>query len=648
MSDERALQTREVVDLLATWGAAARPGMADLLAVLADFGRADPRASIGAVLEAPGLVLPEALRREAQGALAAERGAPGELEGLAGRLREAARASVVAQREVLREELESWSPLLEGPEIDAVLEHVWRHDGDAELADHVSAARDLETARGIVGQARWRVDAELRKRIGEVDGAPDDADRARRIRALDGGRPAEILAVRREVVAARPRGPASPDTDAEGAARRLAELRERAASLAGADGIDGTTRGLLPVALGNAEEALAEATAGTQPDGPLQRFAIWERLLRATMDSAADATARSAQRQALARSLAQRIREEAGESELGEAQRELADARTDAALLKAFAGAVSALDAHRARSRGRSEAARTELREAAEKLQAELRRLAADLPTEQVAGTRVLLERIGEALAGGDPGEVAGLADDARKRSGQLGKLADLGQRHRKDRLAGERKRLGIRADHLLRATRGRSAKRIESLARRIEEAPEKALPELSDELTALSARVGNAVRLRTAKLLDRLDGRGGADPREANLRAAFAEDDLPAMVELEQALRKSAGRPRSHLLAAGGAVAAVLGAAGWLLLSGDRVRKYSYELQLAESVTPCEELWLVQDGNVEKKLACAPGRELSAELEPGTYEVFVNRRYTGRVIRVPDDAKNVQSIPVP
>jgi len=43
MKDEPDLQTRDVVELLTTWGASAQPGVADLLAVLANVGRSDVR-----------------------------------------------------------------------------------------------------------------------------------------------------------------------------------------------------------------------------------------------------------------------------------------------------------------------------------------------------------------------------------------------------------------------------------------------------------------------------------------------------------------------------------------------------------------------------------------------------------------------------
>ncbi len=70
---DRAARKGAVVDLLATWGATALPGMADLLEVLAAFRQRGSANVIQQLLDAPGGVLDGALRSKLQGLADASR-----------------------------------------------------------------------------------------------------------------------------------------------------------------------------------------------------------------------------------------------------------------------------------------------------------------------------------------------------------------------------------------------------------------------------------------------------------------------------------------------------------------------------------------------------------------------------------------------
>jgi hypothetical protein len=56
----------------------------------------------------------------------------------------------------------------------------------------------------------------------------------------------------------------------------------------------------------------------------------------------------------------------------------------------------------------------------------------------------------------------------------------------------------------------------------------------------------------------------------------------------------------------------------------------------------------LVQEGNIFAQEPYRAGQPATFELPSGRYEVYVNGRFTGTVIQVPDDPPQVSGIPFP
>jgi hypothetical protein len=656
----------EVIDLLVTWGATARSGTADLLAVLSEVGRADGRALVRTILETPGLTLPGDLQQEAA-ALASGESVGGaaetesRAEALLPRLEEAVRAGVVAQRNAIREELRSWGQLLDRGELDRILAEIWSHETAEELTDFVSAARRLEQARGLLGKARWRIDDELRRKLEATASTARDPDVVTRVReALDSGDPRRVRSARLEMAGwtdAREEAREAEDLDA--ARRHLAELCDRARGIVEDPSAapDETVRDLLRLAIERAAPLSSGEQADARSDGYpslLQRIAVWAQALERIVEGLAEAAARPGPAPSdLAQRVAEGIRAASREGDdedgaLAAAGESLAFAAAQGGrpFLEAFAAAAEALAERREQRRRRFETASAELRNAARELEADLERLAPVLATDRVVRARLLVERADEAMALGEPEDVEALAPEVRTEIDALRELSELSRRHQQSRLAGERKRLRSEAHQLARIAGGRSAKRVESLVERIDQADTKTLKRCSRELDALEVTLANRVRLRAARLLRRVGETD--DERIGRLRSAFDEDDLPSMAELGAQLGAERARSRLPLRIGVSAMAVVLVVAVVWVAYWLRNRPHSYRLELAGDGAGTATILLVRDGTaVAESFESRPGEAVAVRLAPGSYRVFVNERYTGRVIHAPDPPFEVTDIPV-
>ena len=95
-------------------------------------------------------------------------------------------------------------------------------------------------------------------------------------------------------------------------------------------------------------------------------------------------------------------------------------------------------------------------------------------------------------------------------------------------------------------------------------------------------------------------------------------------------------------------AVVVLLGALFvWHSFSED-THRYELTLMADETVVGETTLMLVQDGEVFAQESYRAGQPAGFELPAGRYEVYVNGRYTGTVIEVPDDPPQVTGIPFP
>jgi len=417
-----------------------------------------------------------------------------------------------------------------------------------------------------------------------------------------------------------------------------------------ADAGVGGTRELLAVALER-----TEALAGAVESGKsmLEQLTLWEQALGGLLQSAAEApSGRAALGEALSAELRSEVDRKPEAGDLGSALENLVAATPAGgrAFVDAFARACAALNAHRAQTRAGLESAGAELRNAARKLEAELQRVAGDLSTERVVASRVLLERVEETIAGGDPSAVESLISVVQEQLDRVGEMTEIGQQHRRSHVAAERKRLRSEAQQLLRVEGRGHGRRVRALVERIDRADGKALERLAEDLAGVSRRVGNSVRLRTARVLDRFKKRGVNDGTVEELRAALDSDDLEVMAKLGGEKHRELLRVgRSRRILVGAAAVAIAAGVSYVMISRAK-RAFPYELTLADSDIPCR-LWFVQDGNVDHDLDCSTGRA-SVSLRRGSYEVFVNRRYTGRVIRVPgaseQDLRDIPVLPAP
>jgi hypothetical protein len=103
--------------------------------------------------------------------------------------------------------------------------------------------------------------------------------------------------------------------------------------------------------------------------------------------------------------------------------------------------------------------------------------------------------------------------------------------------------------------------------------------------------------------------------------------------------LRRQGKRRRRAVLGAGGAVLVLaLASAGYLLMRGPVPKPYDLHLS---GVGGAAEVLLIQ-GDDGHSGSPTEGR-VHFELLPGRYEVFIDGKYTGRVLHVPADSSPVE-----
>jgi len=135
-------------------------------------------------------------------------------------------------------------------------------------------------------------------------------------------------------------------------------------------------------------------------------------------------------------------------------------------------------------------------------------------------------------------------------------------------------------------------------------------------------------------------------------LSRLLLKGELPQLREQTVAVRAEVrknvplSRPGIRLGIAGLLVLALLGGSFAARSYWNKPVTYVFELESAPG--EAVEIWLVRNGRIIDKGRYGSGvPSLSFELEEGRYEVFVNERYTGRVVRVPDDPREVTGIPI-
>jgi hypothetical protein len=606
----------EVVDLLATWGATGIEGAATLFEVLSGFGEAGkvaPARLLALALETPEGWFDAGLRDELaeldRALESAGKPVPRELtdrlEPALQRLSQDLGSRISEQREQLTSELEPWWLLMAPEERSDALSSLWDAAPGGNVESGLSALDALRRLRGIADAARQRKREEIRELLESGEGDLDAAVVAKARRAVESDDPASLAEVGRSL-----------RTLTGGRARRhaerqLAEIRPRVAELVerGRHALSGGDGALAPTARKIFEASLDRAGSAMERGVSLES---WERSLATMLDGLAGSAGvvDAAAVETLLAELADRRGREEGEAGLAE-----------------------------------------KLRETARGLASALKESASLLPTDRVLEARLLLERVDETAASAEAGSIEELCGSIGRTTTELKAQAGELREERRDRGEARRKRLLEQATRLEKLSTGRATPRVRSLIGELEAARPEDLAELGRAIEDLARPVENEVRLGGAQLLAKSKTTDGGEI--GRLRKALDDDDLPSVAELTASLKGSGGLGALlrgpvawfaiPLLAGVLSLGFILGRPWWsnrpkeyhLTLSEGAPSARSFEIKLVGPDQP-----LVRD--------CDPTAGTTFSLPPGHYEVFVNDRYTGRVVRVPDDPTEVGDIPVP
>ena len=649
---DRAAQERAVVDLLATWGATALPGMTDLFEVLAAFRQRGSLTLLQQLLDAPEVALDAGLHSELQDLIDTSRagGPAGEaleqrlpllLEKAAGALGKQARS----ERETIGQRLGPWAPVLEQAELHEILELLWLGEQAEDVEGQLLVMRKLHQADGLLDQATARIDQEKR--------SPSD-------------------------------GPSMADDEEQRAARqRLAEICERALQATEESGtLLGANRQEILRAAAKCGRALLREPAADGGNGDSsvweQSFARCERGLRVMLDDLADAGEPARRkREEATRALIDRWRTLAA----GLDQPTQAADRLERTLLDGVPSGGSAFyealargtESIRSLQQGRTDhlrRAEARLRRAEQSLANELKKSAGLLPAARVVQARLLVEGIGAVVAVGDPGDLDSLAGAIEDELEAVRRLAASGRERRASVVTSERSGARENTEKLIASVPPRTAKQLKELLARLEQAETSEVDAARRGLEAVASKARNGVRLDAARTLHRaekclarrkgkraLTAGANAETLEAklqSLRDGLDADDVESMASgtrlVEAALRNLApwSRPIVRVaVAAAGVILIVSLLFAWQWYSN---RAREYRLVLAETPTLSQDVTisLVREGRVAEQSSYEPGGPVVVRLSPGEYEIYVNGRYTGRVVRVPADSQDVTDIPVP
>jgi len=231
----------------------------------------------------------------------------------------------------------------------------------------------------------------------------------------------------------------------------------------------------------------------------------------------------------------------------------------------------------------------------------------------------------------------------------------------RHSRTEAGRARVREEAERLMDLAPAPARRKLEGLVQAAGKAEAAELGKLGTRARELNRAIERGVRREAVLVLRAAAGRekrgklgAAAGERVGRLRGALEKDDLEAAARLSDELAAEAGRP-SRLR---GPLAWGLGAAGLLLLVaagllgwhflGDRPQAYVLKLDQAASVPAEVTVTLYSEGRPVDERRYDPAEGVTFRLRPGRYEVMVNDRYTGRVVRVPADPSPVEGIPVP
>jgi hypothetical protein len=270
----------------------------------------------------------------------------------------------------------------------------------------------------------------------------------------------------------------------------------------------------------------------------------------------------------------------------------------------------------------------------------------------------------------GGPGDLDSLAGAIEEELDAVRRLAASGRARRASVVTSERSGARENAEKLIASVPPRTAKQLKELLARLEQAETSEVDAARRGLEAVAAKARNGLRVDAARALHRAEkclarrkgkrastGGANAETLEAevqSLRDGLDTDDVESMASgtrlVEAALRSLApwSRPIVRVaFAAAGVLLIVSLLLAWQWYS-NRAREYRLVLAETPALSQSVTISLVREGRVAEQSAYEPGGPVVVRLSPGEYEIYVNGRYTGRVVRVPTDSQDVTDIPVP
>ena len=679
MTYHRATAKQIVLDLLVTWGATARPGMSELFDVLGSFRGRDRLATLPRILEIPGIDLGPELQGEVSELIEASRGGdsltPGfetRVDRVLARVVPILRGGLEEQRGALRTDLAGWVRVLPAAERDPILERFWGTAEGRDLPDLMTALRNLGDVGEMLDRVREQTEGEIRSLLESGGTQTGDSSALEHARgALASGDPLQLLAARRALTTIHAReehGRTSQQLEA--GQQRLSDLCQRGRQLleSGDGAAVGAVRGILETTLSACEDLVlssTESASGEEVAAWARSIASREASLGAMLESlSASGVVSTENQRAVAETVARKITDLAPDDT--EAQQRASALLAAAAsrgpeFYQALGQATTWIEKRQTGSTAERSAAEKELRAASRRLAAELEKSAPSIPAERVVGARVLIEKTEESIAAGDPAAMRSLGSRLEKEAAELRQLADRAEEYLTSRESAERKRITGGAKIYRGLANGADAKKLGALLARAEAARAEELEEIEGGIRTVKSRVGNRIRVEAAGVARRADQqlkRKRGKPAAAELekaaealRAARENDDLQSTVECSATLKRQLPKFGGTTFYAGLGVLAVVVLAGaffvWQSFSED-THAYQFTLMADENAVGEATVMLVQNGEIFAQESYPAGQTAGFELPAGRYEIFVNGRYTGTVIEVPDDPPQVTGIPVP
>lgn len=677
----------EIVDLLVSWGAVASPESGPLLRALSGAPTITDLLR-GLRNLASDLLPPQLLEELGQVAQLVDAGGSLGAPSLRARIDAVLRQSRLQLSGEITQlgrstaaNLIPWALILERQQLDETLRTLWRGERPSDLADLLNTLEGIQGVQRLLEEMRRSLETDLGKP--GVDGSIVEQAR----RALAEGDPLKLYLAKAALQSSRDLDRTRADAAAlQDARSRLADLVARARQQAVVP--EPGPHGELATLRADLLERAARFTDGPPPERGEEiaaaRSAVdaWNRAVEqllqaqeqpdaagseARLDLVRSYEAETGMLQARSAALAG----SAGDTFSAQA------AQAMEALRKAAPGGGPAFEQALAKIdeivRGGHDSTGTGLNSIGDRISVSSTHLTSlldksgeTLPTAALINARLHLDQVEGLMAARDIAALTSLEKLLEEDIADLRRLLSIAQRRRSNRLEADRETCLEEISRLSEVAPPRLGSRLQALAGEVEQADGEALAAVQTRVDRLGNRVRQSIRLEAGKALHAANrwlkkaaGKPALSERVAaltgqveQLSTLLAKDDLPGLrqqtVALRAAVRKNAPLTRIEvrLGIAGLLIVALVAGAFMARTQWNKPQTYLFELD-SEPVEAVE-IWLVRNGRIIEKRRFGVGDSaLSFSLEEGRYEVYVNERYTGRVVQVPDDPREVTGIPI-